>query len=910
MAITEVPITGNVSMPDGTAFTSGVLSFTLSGPDAELAAAIPGGTIKATLGALGAMPDGFVLWRNTAGDRGTYYKVSLSAVLTQPSGTPYRQTYPMGSVQVGDEASYSIGDLLRSPVPDAPGWYLYSLGDGELDTSVLDLSDVAGSPLKATDDGDDIEAYEIVFEEPFLDADLVDETISAFVAAPDPLNWPDSRLGWSGQTGKITSSSLAGNVSFLAMSTLTGEFATRFKNDGTWSPWNVIWHVYAKNFGAKEDYDQTTGLALDGSPANDDFDAIQAALDYAATTRGGITGGYVIIGGRSYYDGVLELPRGVGLIGMSAVSSVGQGQTDESTYPFDYGEGSGLVAAHTSGPAILCGSSNNSVIGLTIGATEARKAAAISSGGQNRNAGILVEPTDSSTGNLQRTTIRDVLIRDQPADAVHICGDVFGTTIERLNYYNCAGHGIIADDGTVAGRTNKARPGETMIMQCRGNNIGGHGIAIGSPSAASTPYRTTIIGTEDFRIGNDAAVRFKSSGWYLAGEQVTVIGSAPSGVSGYTGSVATLDYSVWISGRNVHLEDCRFVNFVANGASIGLHSALGTRDISMNGIYVSTTATHPDYAVNVEDVVRGIFIQGMSGDFNTAPLNAATVQAINAAGYGYYIYEGVRQSWNWTDDDPIQHVRKVAGTTVLQMTSTYSYIPQPIRMVANATMPSGFGTPMINIPGTGSSNSHIGVLRTSADSGGGGVKIGKQRSGFNQLTSGDDLGWVDFLMPDGASAMVQAAQILAEAASSANPYGKVTILTRGATAALVAALAIDEAQRVSAKGLGGLGYGTGAGGSVSQGTSRTTGVTLNAACGGITMFSAAGSATAATFTVTNSVVSSTDTIILNQKNGTNLYSLHVTKVQNGSFDITFYTTGGTATDAPVINFAVIKAEVT
>jgi hypothetical protein len=106
-------------------------------------------------------------------------------------------------------------------------------------------------------------------------------------------------------------------------------------------------------------------------------------------------------------------------------------------------------------------------------------------------------------------------------------------------------------------------------------------------------------------------------------------------------------------------------------------------------------------------------------------------------------------------------------------------------------------------------------------------------------------------------------------------------------------------------GTAGVGYATGAGGTVTQGSSRTTGVTINKRCGAITMFSAAGSATAATFTVTNSTVGANDVIILNQASGTNLYDLLVTAVTAGSFNITFLTTGGTATDAPVINFAVI-----
>jgi hypothetical protein len=108
-------------------------------------------------------------------------------------------------------------------------------------------------------------------------------------------------------------------------------------------------------------------------------------------------------------------------------------------------------------------------------------------------------------------------------------------------------------------------------------------------------------------------------------------------------------------------------------------------------------------------------------------------------------------------------------------------------------------------------------------------------------------------------------------------------------------------------GTAGVGYATGAGGTVTQATSRTTGVTLNKTTGAITLFSTAGTTVAATFTVTNSTVAATDVIILNQKSGTDLYDLMVTAVAGGSFNITFRTTGGTTTETPVFNFAVIKA---
>lgn len=118
---------------------------------------------------------------------------------------------------------------------------------------------------------------------------------------------------------------------------------------------------------------------------------------------------------------------------------------------------------------------------------------------------------------------------------------------------------------------------------------------------------------------------------------------------------------------------------------------------------------------------------------------------------------------------------------------------------------------------------------------------------------------------------------------------------------------IDSSGNVLVTSVGGLGYGTGSGGAVTQITSRTTGVTLNKTNGAITLFSAAGTATWQSFTVTNSTVAVTDTVIVNQKSGTDLYMIHVTNVSAGSFKITFATTGGTTTEQPVFNFAVIKA---
>jgi hypothetical protein len=106
-----------------------------------------------------------------------------------------------------------------------------------------------------------------------------------------------------------------------------------------------------------------------------------------------------------------------------------------------------------------------------------------------------------------------------------------------------------------------------------------------------------------------------------------------------------------------------------------------------------------------------------------------------------------------------------------------------------------------------------------------------------------------------------------------------------------------------------IGYATGAGGTVTQGTNRSTGVTINKGTGSITLFSTtttAGQTT--TFTVTNNTVVATDTVIVSQQSGVGIYFVGVTNVTTNSFQISVFTpTSVGSAEAPVLNFAVIKA---
>lgn len=99
------------------------------------------------------------------------------------------------------------------------------------------------------------------------------------------------------------------------------------------------------------------------------------------------------------------------------------------------------------------------------------------------------------------------------------------------------------------------------------------------------------------------------------------------------------------------------------------------------------------------------------------------------------------------------------------------------------------------------------------------------------------------------------------------------------------------------------------GGAVTQGTSKSTGVTLNTHSGEITMHNAElGAQTAVTFTVTCSVAEAQDVAIVNHvSTGVGSYIITPNNFTAGSFDITVTNgTAGALSQALVLRYVLIK----
>lgn len=107
-----------------------------------------------------------------------------------------------------------------------------------------------------------------------------------------------------------------------------------------------------------------------------------------------------------------------------------------------------------------------------------------------------------------------------------------------------------------------------------------------------------------------------------------------------------------------------------------------------------------------------------------------------------------------------------------------------------------------------------------------------------------------------------------------------------------------------------IGYSAGAHGTVTQATNKSTAVTLDKSAGQITMNGASlATATNATFTLNNSLISANDTVILTIAGGqatAGSYNVFANAITSGSVSITLRNiSGGTLSEAVVLNFCVI-----
>lgn len=251
----------------------------------------------------------------------------------------------------------------------------------------------------------------------------------------------------------------------------------------------------------------------------------------------------------------------------------------------------------------------------------------------------------------------------------------------------------------------------------------------------------------------------------------------------------------------------------------------------------------------------------------------------------------------------------LCGSTAVSYKSVFGRIPgiaqvwtlsDPVGDVDLATFSnSGFSAALNFIKGRGTSPSTASIVQ-----------------------NGDNIGALVFSGVSGAGATTFAAAMFAQVdgtpgATNDMPGRLVFQTVPNGSGTLTEALRLSQDQSAlfansikSNHATAGIGYATGAGGTVTQLTNKATGVTLNKVCGAITMHNAALAANAnVTFTVTNSAVAAGDTVypVILSGGTTAAYLVRCTAVGAGTFNLTVTNiSAGSLSEAVVITFFVLK----
>lgn len=154
----------------------------------------------------------------------------------------------------------------------------------------------------------------------------------------------------------------------------------------------------------------------------------------------------------------------------------------------------------------------------------------------------------------------------------------------------------------------------------------------------------------------------------------------------------------------------------------------------------------------------------------------------------------------------------------------------------------------------------------------------------------------------------------ATASAARTALGLDSMATQAASAVAITGGTISGVTTYSGSSIratGSIGYGAGAGSSVTQATNKSTGVTLNNICGQITMNNAAlAAATSVSFTLTNSEIAAYDVVMVNIASAAsaNSYQVCVDAVAAGScrIHVRNITAATSLGEALILNFVVLK----
>jgi len=329
-----------------------------------------------------------------------------------------------------------------------------------------------------------------------------------------------------------------------------------------------------------------------------------------------------------------------------------------------------IHADHLLGPAVRFRSSSSGVVDCGVTASATRRAKAYLYG--DTNFGILYEVDDVpevSSGRNLYSVLQRAYVYGHPDGLVHVVGGAYTGSMKDFELSTTNGHAISFDRGEATGRTNLITgiiSGVCNIMNGRISNAAGHAIACGSDTNAfSTPCLRVVM--DNLEGGNNAtnkSILYYDAPVFLRGSNYSYINS---GIDVHGGA------SVYVAGRNIHLNNNRMLGEYDKGYVIGTYDELPTNGVFINGMSVINPLVAMDPLIEVtlpagETVeAKNIFVwQGEdanvtsligtdatmgSGDYRRVPLlyvNGKRPDSIKSAD------QTVNNSTTFQDDDDLK----------------------------------------------------------------------------------------------------------------------------------------------------------------------------------------------------------------------------------------------------------------
>ncbi len=219
-----------------------------------------------------------------------------------------------------------------------------------------------------------------------------------------------------------------------------------------------------------------------------------------------------------------------------------------------------ITGSFNTGSVIKVANAGCSISDMTIDASDARRTSGITT-----SHGIQVEAADAAGAATTRIKIDRVRATNQPGCGVVLINNIVSSSLSTIEVDHNAKHGIAIVGGSYTSRTNRSRPGQIDISDCRAGRNGGHGLCVGGMSENDiydTPYRIKVENFDGFYNCITSSVCVdpaNPSNCYISGENIDVFRSAFDGLSEFP-SIADTHTTIQIRGRNIGIINYRAIS--------------------------------------------------------------------------------------------------------------------------------------------------------------------------------------------------------------------------------------------------------------------------------------------------------------------------------------------------------------